>query len=131
MTRTMQEIFDIGAAGVIAQGRPAIDRGLSGGSNLCAYRGEGGCKCFLGQLIPDDAYSPKLEGLGPSDPELTDAMGLGPDYVGEFRDQFLKDCQAAHDDAAVQVPTELFLTEFRARARRVATQWGLDPEVVL
>ena len=32
--------------------------------NVCAYRGRNGTKCAIGILIPDDIYSPNMEGKG-------------------------------------------------------------------
>lgn len=40
------------------QGRVSYDLSLNG----CAYRGEDGTKCAIGILIPDDIYSPNMEG---------------------------------------------------------------------
>lgn len=31
---------------------------------ICAYRGENGTKCVAGCFLPDECYSPALEGLG-------------------------------------------------------------------
>lgn len=54
-----QETFDTVCEFLINQGRGAV---AADGS--CAYRGEGGSKCAVGCLIPDDAYNPAWEGNG-------------------------------------------------------------------
>lgn len=33
-------------------------------TSSCAYRGKGGLKCAIGCLIPDEAYTPVIEGCG-------------------------------------------------------------------
>lgn len=48
----------------------------------CLYRGPDGNKCVVGCFIPDDKYSPRMEGLGFGDllvkfPELRKYMPLG------------------------------------------------------
>jgi len=58
--RTPQEIFDIGAKHLLAQGVKACNEDDS----QCAYRGQDGTKCAFGIFIPDEAYSPEIEGLG-------------------------------------------------------------------
>ena len=53
---TNQEAFTTVVLHLRKQGRPARI-----GSD-CRYRAPDGCKCAIGVLIPDDQYSPKLEG---------------------------------------------------------------------
>ena len=54
---TAQEIFDKVAAHLLTQRKPSLLCGIG-----CAYRGEGGLKCAAGCLIPDEEYSPEMEG---------------------------------------------------------------------
>lgn len=54
---TRQETFDIVVNHLRKQGRKAIDE-----NGHCRYRTDDGCKCAAGCLIPDDKYSPDLEG---------------------------------------------------------------------
>jgi hypothetical protein len=53
---TQQEIFDIVARHLLTQNAKA-HRG-----DKCVYRAEDGKKCAIGCLIPDDVYSPDMEG---------------------------------------------------------------------
>lgn len=55
---TRQEAFDIMVSGLIKQGKPSYDiQTLS-----CMYDNGAGQKCAVGILIPDEDYSPALEG---------------------------------------------------------------------
>lgn len=58
--RTAQEIFDTVVNHLRQQGETA----LSEDEQICAYRGRNGTKCAAGILIPDEMYSPKMEGHG-------------------------------------------------------------------
>ena len=53
---SLQKMFDTAAVGMLRQGKKSIKNGD------CQYRGSGGCKCAVGFLIPDDLYSPAIEG---------------------------------------------------------------------
>ena len=50
----------------------AADEGEEPG---CRYRGDNGMKCAVGALIPDDLYSPFMEGKGATALEVTNRMG--------------------------------------------------------
>lgn len=55
--RTAREIFDHVKQHLLTQNvRSTL------GNGLCAYRGENGCKCAIGCLIPDEVYKPEIEG---------------------------------------------------------------------
>lgn len=60
---TKQEIFDKVWTGLKAQG---FQQSVSD-DGLCKYRGLNGLKCAAGHLIPDDVYSPKMEGATADD----------------------------------------------------------------
>lgn len=55
---SLQEVFDKVAVHLLTQKQKSI---LAFG---CAYRGEDGRKCAAGVLIPDDQYTPQMEGKG-------------------------------------------------------------------
>lgn len=62
---TKQETFDIVAKHLLTQNEQA--RAMVANSTMvmiegCAYRGKNGTKCAAGCLIPDELYSPKIEG---------------------------------------------------------------------
>lgn len=53
---TNQESFTTVVLHLRKQGRRAHDH------HNCRYRAPDGCKCAIGALIPDDQYTPELEG---------------------------------------------------------------------
>lgn len=59
---TKQETFNLVVSALLAQGRPSVGVEPIGGFNRCRYRGDDGCKCAVGHLIPDDKYDPAMEG---------------------------------------------------------------------
>jgi hypothetical protein len=56
---TTQELFDYVTSFLLKQGEQS--RGLGG---ECAYRGRDGLMCAVGCVIPDEFYSPSMEGEG-------------------------------------------------------------------
>lgn len=57
-----QTTFDIVCAHLLTQNKQT--KALIGGRYQCAYRAPDGCKCAVGCLIPDDKYTPDMEGKG-------------------------------------------------------------------
>lgn len=53
-----QELFEKVANHLIGQNKRSIDD-----SGKCKYRGNDGTSCSIGCLIPDDLYTPFIEGL--------------------------------------------------------------------
>ncbi len=58
---TKQEVFDIVFKHLLKQGRKSM--GDHNGIDKCLYRSPDGAKCAAGALIPDECYTPKMEGL--------------------------------------------------------------------
>jgi hypothetical protein len=56
---SLQKMFDTAAVGMLRQGKQSKSR-----TGKCAYRGDNGCKCAVGFLIPDELYDNDLEGIG-------------------------------------------------------------------
>jgi len=56
---TAQELFDIVFKHLMSQNA----RSMMGNGITCAYRGEGGLKCAIGVLIPDEDYREDMERL--------------------------------------------------------------------
>lgn len=54
-----QKTFEIVAKHLLQQNARSTRHNKPG---FCAYRGEGGYKCAVGVLIPDEEYSPRMEG---------------------------------------------------------------------
>jgi len=55
---TLQEIFDKVVQHARTQGRKSLTA-----DGECVYRSPDGYKCFIGALIPDAVYVPKMEGI--------------------------------------------------------------------
>lgn len=70
---TAQEVFDKVASHLLTQKAKSL-RVDGAGDPACAYRGAGGMSCAVGCLIPDDVYTPKMEGL--SSWWLVEIMGV-------------------------------------------------------
>lgn len=56
---TIEEAYNTVKAHLEAGGKRSVAEYNT--MQLCAYRGEGGAKCFVGLMIPDDKYSPEFE----------------------------------------------------------------------
>lgn len=62
-TKTRQQMFNEAYKGLKDQGwRRSIEADPN--HPVCLYRGVDGCKCAIGQLIPDDKYFIEMEGAG-------------------------------------------------------------------
>lgn len=70
---------------------------------VCLYRGENGCKCAVGQVIPDDAYvivnnyNAGIYVL--SIAGQLDRLGLGE--ITQEEELFLQEAQQCHDGGAI------------------------------
>src|SRR5690348_4139130 len=79
---TLQEIFDKVGVHLLTQNEQAMARDEDGERN-CAYRAEGDrgmLKCAVGCLIPDELYTPVIEGFG-----VMPEMGSSNNSVAESR----------------------------------------------
>jgi hypothetical protein len=123
-----QETFDIVARALAAQGRPSRQEGPdSPAGGRCAYRGDGGTKCAAGWLIPDDVYSPDMEGHFATSPEIADVLAAeGHDY------HLAEDLQDAHDAASAEnrATGQPWLPGWADRMRRLAGRQGLSTAVL-
>lgn len=92
-----REVFDKVKTHLLSQMLRSVDTA----GRMCAYRGAGGLKCAVGCLIPDDLYTPKIEGGGPFSPKLDlilDKLGLGDVEMKSF----LSELQRIHDNFAAE-----------------------------
>lgn len=99
---TNQELFDK----VVAHARAQKCRSYDPDNGNCLYRGPGGTKCFIGALIPDDKYDPKMD---------EDRLAAGADcvreaagYEGLSATNLACQLQGIHDSRAVEVWEEQF-----------------------
>lgn len=63
---TAQELLDIAANGVLAQGRRSIRKNTEKGESeyFCGYRGSNNLKCAVGHIMRDEDYDPLMETNG-------------------------------------------------------------------
>lgn len=114
-----QQIFDTVYSGLSAQGfrqsRCKMKSNQSGMDIMaCAYRGEGGRKCAVGHLIPDDKYSTELEGKNVTNQEIVELLS---EYTVYFR--LLRELQCAHD-------TSLTPQDMKRSLILIADNWRLQ-----
>lgn len=115
---SLQEMFDVSATHLLAQGKRANDGGLSG----CRYRSNDGCKCAVGALIPDELYTKELEGRMASTVLAKLEDQLTPLWDQEPTLQLLRRLQYVHDCEEPAI--------WREHLGRIAMQHGLDPKVL-
>lgn len=103
--KSEQQAFTYVWKRVLNQGKPSKVR-VEG----CLYRGPGGLRCAVGWLLPDEYYTPDLEGLIPTEAGFPD-LGYDP--------KFLVKLQYCHDDASSDESRfcELFKTKMAHLAR--------------
>ena len=115
-----QEIFDYVTPLLFAQG----ERSMLEGGTTCAYRGEGGMRCAVGFIIPDDRYTPALEGTSAMGPEVSAVLSnvvTTDDDLGLC----LTDLQDVHDGWTSGEKADLF-----HRFQTLAINYKLDRTVL-
>jgi len=131
-----QEVFDKIATHLFAQGKRSLillsrTTYLTGGgvehSEMmgCAYRGEGGLKCAIGALIPDELYLPSFEGKRVG-AVLTNSAELNNMFAGVRRD-LLDKMQEIHDNNNNWLDDGLKL---RQNLEMVAKDYKLSPAIL-
>ena len=105
---TKQETFDTVVAHLRRQGRQSRSD-FAGG---CAYRGDGGLKCAVGVLIPDERYTPAFEGEA-----AHESM-----QVGKLLIELGHDCQLCE---MLQIVHDNPEGRWELRLRELADDWGL------
>ena len=109
---TLQEIYDKVRNHMLKQGRRSV---ISDNSRSCAYRGSGGMMCAVGCLIPDEKYSPDIEGM--SAEKLKE--GLFPFPLTQRVRCLLSELQLIHDFREVH--------KWEHHLYRAALHHGLHP----
>ena len=115
-----QEIFDYVTPLLFAQG----ERSMLEGGTTCAYRGEHGMRCVIGFIIPDDLYTPALEGNGALGEEITNVLSTVLTTDDDLC-VFLSDLQDVHDGWTSGEKADLF-----HRFQTVAINYELDRTVL-
>lgn len=127
---TLQESFNHICRNLIAASAPSVywNDPLE---KICQYRGEDGVKCAVGWLIPDEYYTPLMEGKGvlrllDKHPELRREVPLfQPWHIDD-----LVTLQEIHDDAALKWHDGMdWGSIMRANLAKFATHNNLKMEV--
>jgi hypothetical protein len=115
-----QQAFDRAVSALIEQGEPAYSE------FGCCYRTDGGLKCAVGHLMPEDKYQPGFEGVAASEPQILRAAGISAASAN-----FLEALQDTHDGPAEEGLTDgAWVEAFKKRARIVADDFGLSAKVL-
>lgn len=97
---TEQEIFDNVVAHARKQKVRAAIEGKSETTYICKYRTEDGLKCFVGALIKDEHYLPRVEGQSITSLYVVDALkasGVLENGYSERKINLLTSLQLVHD----------------------------------
>ena len=92
-----QEIYDKVLFALRAQGAASTQTDPQTGETECAYRGDNGCKCAAGHLIPDAMYDSSMErqsiaAILVNNPELKSTIEIDAEQI-----VLLRQLQVAHD----------------------------------
>ena len=108
---------------LLKQGQKSIneERSREDGETLCMYRGDNGCKCAIGHLIPDENYKPSLENKPYNDSRVLEAAGL-PASLTNAQRRLYSSMQDIHDSR----PVDVWPAAFAALEREIIREDG-DP----
>jgi len=117
--KTKQEVFMQVATHLLKQNAQSIKvRGDGSSSNHCAYRGNDGLQCAVGCLIPDQFYTPGLEGHDVHDNAVREALlDSGIDMHDDDIADLLSSLQQMHDNYAP--------TDWRTKITKIGERFGL------
>lgn len=132
---SLQEIYDTAVAGLASQEfKPSYS------TNSCQYRDANGRKCAIGHCIPEDIYSPAMEGRSIVNLISRDSIYEGP-FALQIRHLFagistsnLDNLQACHDSALREngvFDENGFPERLKARLRGFGQTMGLQVPAIL
>lgn len=130
-----QQIFDTVVKHLAAQKTRSYGTYKSHGvwSTSCLYHGPNGTKCAVGCLIPDEKYSPDMEGLNVYRINLEEILCLDHDYVVNEVVSMLLELQRCHDTAMIGISDSARMMDasiMRSRLEKVAYNYNLDNSCV-
>lgn len=133
--KTTQQLFDQSCIGLLIQGKQSMSHGEQG---VCAYNGENGCKCAVGQVLPEGIDTRIFEGVSlmtnvnnvrkerviKRRAKLLDALTLGGVDVNDTQAiAMLSDLQQVHDYAYEE--GDMFRRQLVRSWEKVAIKYGL------
>ena len=119
---THQEIFDKVVTHLFTQGRPAKDE-----EGRCAYRGLNKTSCAVGCLIPDEKYTPSLEGNSVVSLRVQRELNT---ILPSADADFLQSLQRAHDRCATNPDGTFDVQDLKRRLEEIASNRSLSTEVL-
>jgi hypothetical protein len=132
---TSQQLFDKVATHLFTQGRPAKKSYNNSATPACAYRGNDGTKCAAGCVMPDEAYTPDVEGASIN---TFKEHGRLEGQFGEFFPEvdpkdmdLLGSLQIAHDNDESEGDGGFFIeSKLRSHLLEIALHYDLDAGVL-
>lgn len=123
MTKTAQEVFDFVANHLFTQGVQAmgVQKGMTGSTPICLYRGPDGTKCAVGAMIPDEEYDLEMEGFSVRDLPNLQTVIVNDDIMANI--ELLESLQCVHDVPANWDSDDLM----KSALESVAVEYQLDP----
>jgi hypothetical protein len=115
---TPQEIFDYVIQRLLEQGKRSMT-----GEEGCKYRGDGGTRCALGWLIPDDRYHAEMDDLVLAW-NVQDLLRHDIPAITALGHELAYEIQRAHDQASDHIPG-LFKTTLLENMKDVALRRNL------
>lgn len=125
---TQQEMFDTIIPALLKQGGPSLGPEAADPESIgCMYRGDDGRKCAVGVLIPDELYTPSMEGRSAEDMMkiYLDVQNL----LGAENVEFLEAMQQVHDSNPYDAE-EWDMNYFIGSYERLASRFDLNPAVL-
>lgn len=120
-----QEAFDIVWNGIRKQGGPSTGKNGNG----CMYRGEGGAKCAVGQLMSDEDYKIEFDEHAKEPYSIGMAFTVVIDAcpsLQKYDRSFLVDLQSIHDGAKCNKKSKhSFIEIWEASMRTLALNYKL------
>lgn len=153
---TTQETFDTVFRHLVKQGRRSMTTQASYGENRdterCSYRGKGGTSCAIGCLIPDELYSPDIEGksfnifisLSDRDAHLKGVTAPITEYLlqvhpglfyhapkWEYERILGKRLQCLHDGCDLNLDGSFDVVKLQSRLEEVAKNFDLNVDAIV
>lgn len=107
-----QEVFDKVTSHLLTQNKPSEDEDKEN----CLYRSSEGLKCAIGCLIPDELYTPKLEGITVDHLPENILNFIGIESKEDLH--FMKSLQVIHDFCHV--------IRWKSELKKFASEYGLQ-----
>lgn len=107
---------------VIRQGKPSGYTSSNGKFFYCSYRANDGCKCLVGFMIPDEAYTIDIEEKSVNTDEVLEVLPFEGLFTDCEESKLLTTLQTCYDKAAMECHEKggqlLFVETFKGKIAR-------------